>query len=1080
MMLLKEKIVNKKSIIDEIVELENLHWAWTKAKAFFEKNEYWFDQLAITNFTANYENELKQIIEDIKSSTYTLKPIKPIFFPKGLDEKGHPRNRQIFLISVRDQVVWLAVMNIVGKFYDKQMPFWSYGNRLYISMFPDGYTKTGKVKWGHGNYRNSTTNTYRNFQQSWPRFRKDIHLVSKIMSKQNPKLGVIDEEDIDNNDALDVIHKIRYKESSYWGTKKNNELYWASIDLTKFFPRANIEAIKKNFIDFGNEINTKYFDFVNLQKLYADLLDFKVDYTGIQADKAEYESIELDITSESFLGIPTALFSAGFLSNIAMLKVDKVCNAILEIKREVAHFRFVDDHTFLSTDADALLNWIEEYEKILHENFINKNNEPCMEINHNKTVPSECAIYIAKKNMRLDKLKIDYSKYKDTNLSDMKKATIFEMTLDPYYPSPLMNHTLEKMSMINNTPFDLLDSDEGSRVINDIEHLLITEFPDDEIRTDTRMAFASSRLAQYMSRREQDFTSIYLVKSKLLKHRAMQNYDVKIEKKLLNNLREIKEKLENEIANDRSRSFDLLIYTIRSHPDKLSLWKNTILYCEKNGFSEITVDADHYRGELDELWNLIQELYVKERFNKFSYIYVTAYFYDQLVNSIIRTFIALSSNPSYREINRKCSYLNAIMSYSFLEKLLEIQDDTYYFKKSLKLFKITISTIMYLKVKLPDDVQKNLKIDDKLLNKLDIVDWENYPSVGSDKFDIHLDMVVWNLIEKFVKTPVDISPIIQVYCRVSNVNNNIAYSIVSLYPQFVNEKIISKILGLNKTSYFPFSWWYEIFTSEHKEVSSLALKVYNGFEKIENRNAIDCYEYLNILKDQTTVLSLIGENNNAESQELFSLEIISLLLDNWTESIALFSMNGGIAARGESFPYNYIIQYVEGSEAVLEKIVIPKIIDERYFPNFINFRERNDPERQFIFGIGILLFQLITKTKVLPHYMYLPSAQLLNTGKFQSELEKHPVSSLTAEIINSCLSKRGRETQKLIANEENKPKDAKDEFEIKTVLQLKKYVNNAIDQIKAGKYIFDDSPRYLIPFSLQKLKADVVMHKEDR
>ena len=74
--------MNEKSITSEIIELENLHWAWTKAKAFFSKNEYWYDQLAISNFSANYENELKQIQNDIKGNTYKLQPIRPIFFQK--------------------------------------------------------------------------------------------------------------------------------------------------------------------------------------------------------------------------------------------------------------------------------------------------------------------------------------------------------------------------------------------------------------------------------------------------------------------------------------------------------------------------------------------------------------------------------------------------------------------------------------------------------------------------------------------------------------------------------------------------------------------------------------------------------------------------------------------------------------------------------------------------------------------------------------------------------------------------------------------------------------------------------------
>lgn len=1056
--------MNKKSIISEIVELENLHWAWTKAKAFFSKNEYWYDQIAISNFSANYENELKQIQYDIKENQYKLKSIRPIFFPKGLDEKGKPRNRQMFLIDVRDQVVWLAVMNIIGKYYDKQMPFWSYGNRLYISMFPDGQTKTRKIKWGYGNYRNTTTNTYRNFQQSWPRFRKDIYLISKIMPKKSIPLDLIEREDIENNSSLKELHKIKYKEESYWSENKSDKLYWASIDLTKFFPKASTEAIKKNFTEFADEIKEKYTDFSDFQELVSNLLDFKINFDQLLATQEDYQAIGLDKKCDTFTGIPTALFSAGFLSNIAMLKVDKVSQEILKKRKEVAHFRFVDDHTFLSTNAEALLNWIEEYEKILHTNFTDFNNTSCMEINHNKTVPTECAMYIAKKKGDL--------KYKNKSLEDIKASAISAMYIDPLYPSTLMNHTLEKMSMINNTPFDLLDSDEGSRVIHDLEHLLVAEFSDEEIRADTRMAYASSRLAQYTSRKDHDFASIYFKKSELVKYQVSTEKVKKNEDKLKHDVDENKEKLEIKIQHERRKVFNLLIYTIRSHPDKLSLWKNTILFCEKNGFSEMTSTDKYYEDELDQLWELIQKLfYEKQHFNKFSYIYIMTFFYDQLVNSINRSFVVLSSNPSYREMYRKCSYINAIFKYDFLKKLLSIKDETYYFKRSQNLLKTTISSIIHLTSNLKTEIQEKIKIDTTLFENLNIFDWSKNTIENVQSQELEYDMVIWNISEKFMKTSVDISPIIKTYYKSSTLNNYLSYSVMSLFPQLLNKETITKLLTKEEIIYFPFSWWYEVLKEYY--ISDEKLK------NITNQNALDCYNYINITKDKNLLFDLINVDNNEINRELFGLEIILQLIHDWDKPVDLFTFDQD-SKRGESFPYSFAFD-VEKNTYKIKEIDLPsKIIDERYFPNFINFSSRDNPEKMFIFGIGILLYQLITQTKKLPNYMYLPSQQLLNIGKFLSDIEKCPISSLTAEIINSCLSKRNRENQKFIENGEDKPEDTKHEFEVINISQLKQIVIQAIKDIESGKYQFDDNIRYLIPFSLQKLKADILVHKEDR
>ncbi len=38
------------SILKSIIELENLHWAWEKAKDFYNDDNYWCDELEIIDF----------------------------------------------------------------------------------------------------------------------------------------------------------------------------------------------------------------------------------------------------------------------------------------------------------------------------------------------------------------------------------------------------------------------------------------------------------------------------------------------------------------------------------------------------------------------------------------------------------------------------------------------------------------------------------------------------------------------------------------------------------------------------------------------------------------------------------------------------------------------------------------------------------------------------------------------------------------------------------------------------------------------------------------------------------------------
>ncbi len=207
------------SILKSIIELENLHWAWERAKDFYNDDNYWCDELEIIDFQVNYKNYLKKIQQEILENKYKLSPLKPIFFPKTKGENGELKNRQMFWVSIKDQVVWLAVMNVIGKYYDKQMPFWSYGNRLYVNIYPNKTESTEeKIQWLYGPYRNTTKKTYRSFGQSWPRFRKDIYITSKMMilDKKKYEEQFTDEEkyDIKNNESLRELHKIKYKETS--------------------------------------------------------------------------------------------------------------------------------------------------------------------------------------------------------------------------------------------------------------------------------------------------------------------------------------------------------------------------------------------------------------------------------------------------------------------------------------------------------------------------------------------------------------------------------------------------------------------------------------------------------------------------------------------------------------------------------------------------------------------------------------------------------------------------------------------------------------------------------------------------
>lgn len=110
-------------LIEKIIETENLHWAWKKTKKCFQVGDIWYDEIELAAFEANLYEEVEKIKGEIKSGSYILKPIKPLPFPKGCDkETKEARVRQTFEINIRDQVTWMAIVNVIGDSLDSGMP----------------------------------------------------------------------------------------------------------------------------------------------------------------------------------------------------------------------------------------------------------------------------------------------------------------------------------------------------------------------------------------------------------------------------------------------------------------------------------------------------------------------------------------------------------------------------------------------------------------------------------------------------------------------------------------------------------------------------------------------------------------------------------------------------------------------------------------------------------------------------------------------------------------------------------------------------------------------------------------------
>ena len=389
------------SLLELVTDQLNLRWAWEKVRRASTPGEAWIDEIELARFEVELERNLQSIAVEMRKGRYRLRPLRPMAFPKNSKQNGEPQVRQYFNVAVRDQVAWTAVVNVIGPYLDPLMPAWSYGNRLFRSIWvdtDDDGIRNRKI----GRYRHSSGRIYLPFGQSWPVFRRHVYLATSAMTSKvgrstSSQLTEEDAEELDLQGRLKEEHQCPFVLKQYWNDRQpaagKESLFWCSVDLEKFYPSIKLESIRLNIVEFlPDDIKTE------AEKLIDSMMRFKVDTNTDRWSKEELAEIGLKARQRSFKSIPTGLYVAGFLANVGLLKVDLEVAKRLNAQN-IAHFRFVDDHVILAYSFDDLVRWIDEYLSLL------ANSKTGAKVNYEKMEPEALAKYFSSKKI---KKKIEY------------------------------------------------------------------------------------------------------------------------------------------------------------------------------------------------------------------------------------------------------------------------------------------------------------------------------------------------------------------------------------------------------------------------------------------------------------------------------------------------------------------------------------------------------------------------------------------------------------------------------------------------------------------------------------------------
>ncbi|GGD59320.1 hypothetical protein GRI62_00825 [Erythrobacter arachoides] len=559
------------SWFDLLLLPENVLWAWRKVRRAYRTADSLFDQAEVAAFELDLEAQLDSIRNDFATGVWTTMPLRLVPQPKKPDKDGHPRLRQYFQVSVRDQVAWCALVNVLGPELDQKMPAWSYGNRLYRAAWYErepGDARPSRLNIGP--YRHSAGHLYRHFKHSWPLFRRHISLSARKMVADD-----IDPDALDHGErlALEQSDGLAYLDTDHWLRPKDagDTIYAASFDLRKFYPSVRTAAILRGF-----EVHVQDFrDDERLPHLVAQMLAFKVDTKTVSADLAQV--VDPPVVDGPFDGIPTGLFVGGFLANVAMLTLDLEIDALLLHRRDVAHFRFVDDHEVLAYDFAAVVAWIRDYARLLRKHDIGPEIEP------DKYIPAQLKWI----------LDPDAQDAPNESAEELIVQASRAAAVNGRKPSELMTRTLAQVSMLAAIDFDLL-TDSGRERLEQLEWLLLANIPENEIRGDTRMAFAAARIAKLTPAlfRPNDELLEAERAYRLLPRPAQDDENAHAAIAALEEvISELSQKERDTWDALLKRHFGLLFEAFARHPDKVRLWIRLIDFCRvtgHNGFDRMT------------------------------------------------------------------------------------------------------------------------------------------------------------------------------------------------------------------------------------------------------------------------------------------------------------------------------------------------------------------------------------------------------------------------------------------------------------------------------------------------------------
>lgn len=680
----------------------------------------------------------------------------------------------------------------------------------------------------------------------------------------------------------------------------------------------------------------------------------------------------------------------------------------------------MDDHVFVSTSPIELYNWIKEYNELIKKKGVR--------INFAKLEPKELSKDIFEEELS------------DKEIEEkMKKAS-----LDPFYPSPLMTETLQKVSELSGLNLDLLSDKEFDMVFKDLQMLMVADIPEQEIKKNTRVSFACSMLTRMVADWDCDLEKVYELRKQWIervkvyeknlsdKERKEQaqkivnmyqlafsngttdNFDELIAqiKDLhldLSPITDLKDVLNNGCNKSnlkREKIYRLLTKAIMEIPDKSKIWLRAFDYCTYN-IPEKIID----------LYKLLRHIEKEKDLHPLGCEYLYAMLHLRMAHNVVKAISRLSEDhyitPTQKRNDR--SFIESVLKikpkesghYLVIDSLAILNTTKLLYKafaKNIKLPKIEI------KGNFGDDIvyrDESLPFNFWMLWGLDLINSKVPTS------DMKIKTVFGQYINKICPEKAFFLPLI---CR--------------CLMDF-KEADFGKIHFANPPYSLPdefnsFEFFYVI--SKLPEAKSFGDN-FEGYETFKKQTKPDDFS-----KNTTISVWLDFVNEEFLKDEDFRLDVrYSELLASKIALAIVEAANKKLSSgkRVIIHPLSVTISTMQRDKKVCEygswhywrvNSVHADIKDKTYIDDTCYCYTDKvlgnvlRSEEALLYAIGLLFLQLLTKQKVLPWIFYRPEFGFEWDSVLLRILYGGAISTKNYLIVRSCLSAYNREILKMLHN----------------------------------------------------------------